>query len=38
MIFRPVIEDFGHYWEILDSFLSQILEGSLGRITNFRSI
>ena len=30
--------DFGHFWEILDSFWAQILGGSWGMITNFRSI
>jgi uncharacterized membrane protein len=38
MIFRHVNGDFGHYWKILGSFSAQILGGSWGWITNFRSI
>jgi hypothetical protein len=36
--FMPVIVDFGHFWEILGIFGGQILGGSWGWITNFRSI
>jgi hypothetical protein len=38
LIFMPVIMDFIHFWEILGVFGGQILGGSWGWITNFRSI
>jgi hypothetical protein len=38
MIFKPIIVDFAHFWEILGIFGGQILGGSWGWITNFRSI
>jgi hypothetical protein len=36
--YNPVLMDFLHFWEILGIFGAQILGGSWGWITNFRSI
>jgi hypothetical protein len=36
--FSLLLMDFGHFWEILGIFGAQILGGSWGWITNFRSI
>jgi hypothetical protein len=38
LIIMPVLIDFLHFWEILGIFGAQILGGSWGWITNFRSI
>jgi hypothetical protein len=38
LILSLLMEDFIHFWEILGIFGGQILGGSWGWITNFRSI
>jgi hypothetical protein len=38
LLLSLILMDFLHYWEILGIFGAQILGGSWGWITNFRSI